>query len=222
VERMSADEINCAVKKAFEYDEYRYQQENGILITEPYRAEGLHKILYQCPHCMTESKMDSKGAELFCTACGKRWTLQEDGSLAANDGETEFTRVPDWYLWEREQVEKQIEDGTYSFEDEVEVYGFPRCWRFIPLGNGKLRHDPVEGFTVEGEYNGAPYRVHRTPAEMNSLHVEYDYCYIKPLDCLDISTEKDSVYCYPTKQNVITKLAFATEILHLRALRGKK
>ena len=29
--------------------------------------------------------------------------------------------------------------------------------------------------------------------------------------CFDISTEKDSFYCCPTKENVLTKLAFATE-----------
>ena len=52
---------------------------------------------------------------------------------------------------------------------------------------------------------------------MNSLHVEYDYCYIKPLDCFDSSTENDSFYCYPkNRENVITKLAFATEILYER------
>ena len=33
-------------------------------------------------------------------------------------------------------------------------------------------------------------------------------------DCFDISTEKDSFYCYPTKQNVVTKLSFATEELY--------
>lgn len=67
---------------------------------------------------------------------------------------------------------------------------------------------------VEGFYRGKPYRVHRTPESMNSLHVEYDYCYIKPFDCVDISTDTDSLYCYPTKENVITKLAFATEELY--------
>lgn len=72
VKAMSVDEINAAVKEAMQYDEYRYQKENGILITEPFRAEGLHKVLYQCPHCRTESKMASEGAELYCTACGKR------------------------------------------------------------------------------------------------------------------------------------------------------
>ena len=31
---------------------------------------------------------------------------------------------------------------------------------------------------------------------------------------MDISTESDSFYCYPVKQNVVTKLAFATEELY--------
>jgi hypothetical protein len=33
---------------------------------------------------------------------------------------------------------------------------------------------------------------------------------------VDISTENDSFYCFPTKQNVVTKLAFATEIIYQR------
>jgi len=51
--------------------------------------------------------------------------------------------------------------------------------------------------------------------------VEYDYCYIKPYDCVDISTENDSFYCYPAKPNVITKLGFATEELYLLAQEEK-
>ena len=46
---MSTDEVNAVLRKAFEYDDYRYQKENGIRITESFRAEGMHKILYQCP-----------------------------------------------------------------------------------------------------------------------------------------------------------------------------
>ena len=222
IKSMSVDEINEAVKNAFEYDDYRYQKENGILIKEPFRAEGLHKVLYQCPHCLTESKMDSRGSEIFCTACGKRWNWNEDGNLQALEGETEFSHIPDWFKWEREQVKKQIEKGEYSFSDEVDVYSLPRCWRFMPLGKATLTHSAENGFILEGCYNGEDYRIIRTPLENNSLHIEYDYCYIKPFDCVDISTENDSFYCYPTKQNVITKLAFATEIIYQKNLEKTK
>ncbi|MBR4086407.1 MAG: 1-acyl-sn-glycerol-3-phosphate acyltransferase [Clostridia bacterium] len=214
IETMSVDEINAALRDALSYDEYKYQKENGILITEPHRAEGLHKVLYQCPHCLKESGMASKGTELFCTECGKRWNLNEDGSLSALSGETEFAHIPDWFEWERLQVRKQIEEGTYSFEDEVEVYSLPRCWKFEKLGKATLTHTIDEGFILRGHYNGEDYCIQRTPAQTNSLHIEYDYCYIKPLDCVDISTERDSFYCYPTKTDVVTKLAFATEELY--------
>ena len=217
IERMSVEEINAFIKNEFTYDEYQYQKENGILITEPTRAEGLHKVLYQCPHCKTESKMNSQGAEIFCEECGKRWTLCEDGSLAANEGETEFSHVPDWFEWEREEVKRQIENGEYSFEDDVEIYSQPGCYSFPYLGKGTLTHNEKYGFVVRGHYNGEDFCIHRTPIQTNSLHVEYNFGKIKPMaDCIDVSTEEDSFYCYPTKKNVATKIAFATEIFYQR------
>lgn len=216
---MTPEEINQVLRKAFEYDDYRYQKEAGFLVTEKYRAEGLHKVLYQCPNCLTESKMSSKGTEIFCTECGKRWNLNEDGTLSALEGETEFSHVPDWFHWEREQVSAQIEAGEYSFADDVEVYSLPRCYRFIKLGNAKLTHDPENGFVLDGFYRGKEYHIQRKPIENNSLHVEYDYCYIKPFDCIELSTENDSFTCYPKQENVVTKLAFATEIIYQRSVR---
>ena len=135
---LSVEEINARLREAFVYDEYQYQREAGIRITEPFRAEGLHKILYQCPHCKKEHQMGSEGTELFCRACGKRWHQREDGTLTAKEGETEFSHVPDWFAWEREQVRAQIEAGEYAYSDEVDVYSMPRCYRFQPLGNARL------------------------------------------------------------------------------------
>ncbi len=215
---MSVEEINRTLRAALTYDDYRYQKANGIRITEPLRAEGLHKILYQCPHCTVQSKMASKGSELFCRSCGKRWQLGEDGSFSALDGKTEFSHIPDWFEWEREQVKCEIENGSYRYEDEVDVFSLPRCYRFEPLGSAKILHDVNEGFVLEGFCRGKPYRIQRKPLQINSLHVEYDFPHVKPFDCFDLSTESDSFYCYPAQENVLTKLAFATGIIHQKAL----
>ena len=221
VQKMSVDEINAAIRKALEYNEYTYQLENNIKITEPFRAEGLHKILYQCPHCK-EEEMDSKGTEIFCTKCGKRWNLNENGTLSALEGETEFEHIPDWFLWEKENVKKQVLDGTYKFEDEMEIYGYPRCYKFHKLGMAKVTHDIETGWTIKGHYRNQDYLINRKPLEMNSLHVEYDWIYVKPFDCFDVSTENDTFFCYPTKRNVLTKLAFATEEIYMRKLRQNR
>ena len=78
---------------------------------------------------------------------------------------------------------------------------------------------------ISGHYRGKDWQIQRLPAGMNSLHVEYDYCYLRPEDCIDISTENDSFYCYPTKKNAVTKLGFAVEAayqLHQAKIAEKK
>ena len=165
--------------------------------------------------------MASSGSELYCTACGKRWNWREDGYLEALEGETEFDHIPDWFQWQRTQVEKQIEEGTYRFEDEVEVWSLPRIYRYIPLGKAKLTHDPENGFRLEGHYRGERYFIQREPAQTNSLHVEYDFGPLKGFDYVDVSTENDSFYCRISKPNQLTKLAFATEELYLRSQQKK-
>ena len=220
IETMTAEEINEVLRRELQYDEYRYQKENGIRITEPYRAEGLHKVLYKCPHCGAE-QMDSKGSEIFCTACGKRWEWQEDGYLRALEGETEFDHIPDWFEWERSEVRAEIERGEYVFSDEVEVWSLPRVWRYIPLSKARVTHDAENGFVLEGTYRNQTYRIQRLPHETNSLHVEYDFGPLYQKDFLDISTENDSFYCAPSQKNVITKLAFATEEIYQRSLRER-
>ncbi len=217
IETMTVSQINETLRNALAYDEYRYQKDNGIRITEPFRAEGLHKVLYQCPHCGQEFHMHSEGAELFCDACGKRWLWQEDGYLKALEGETEFDHIPDWFHWQRQQVSQQIDRGEYGFCEEVEVFSLPRVWRYIPLGKARLTHDPKTGWTLEGHYRGEDYRINRQCAQTNSLHVEYDFGPLKSRDFVDISTENDSFYCRISTPGMITKLGFATEELYLRS-----
>ena len=90
----------------------------------------------------------------------------------------------------------------------------PRCWNFEDLGRARLVHTPEDGFILKGHYNGEDYVIHRQPLQINSLHVEYDFPHIRPEDCLDISTENDSFYCFPTKENVVTKLSLAVEEIY--------
>ena len=219
---LSVDEINDRIKKAFEYDEYQYQKDNHILIKEPYRAEGLHKILYQCPHCLKEGKMNSKGAEIFCEECGKVWTWQEDGYLKANEGETEFDHIPNWYKWQIKNVKEEVESGKYHFEDDVEVYTLPNTNKIHYLGKAKVSHDAINGYILQGHYRNEDYCMIRKPLAANSIQVEYDHVHIKPYDCFVINTEDDTYFIYPSKKNVITKLAIATEEIYKFNLTTKK
>ena len=107
--------------------------------------------------------MDSKGTTLFCKNCGSKWEWLENGDLLEEGKQSKFTHIPDWYNWERENVRKEVLEGKYSFEDDVEVYTLPRAKNAINIGMAKVRHTIEEGFVLEGHYKKKDYRIIRKP-----------------------------------------------------------
>ena len=213
----SYDEINARIVRAFQYDEYAWQKERGILVKYPRRAEGLDKVLYQCPSCQTEFKMASKGDELFCSACGDRWRYTQSGELEPLSGGPGYAHIPDWYEWERANVRAEVESGVYdSGELPVLVRSLPNAKGFIELGEGTLRHD-MTGFTVRGaDRDGDPFEMIKPVPSLYSCHIEYDYLG-RFGDCVDLNTLEDTWYIYPDPKRCafsVTKMALATEELY--------
>jgi hypothetical protein len=213
VETLDAKTIQQRVEEGFEYDDFAWQFENKIVQDAPDRAEGLHRVLYQCPHCQTEYRMNSQGSEIFCEACGKHWQLTEYGQLQAVEGDTEFPHPPDWYEWERANVRREIEAGTYALECEVLVDSLPNSDGFVQMGKGWLRHD-MDGIILRGEYLGEKFEVVKTVPSLYSIHIEYNYI-DKKMDCIDVSTLDDTYFVYPTTRDAsVTKVSLAVEELY--------
>ncbi len=166
--------------------------------------------------------MASEGTHLFCKACGKRWFYNEDGSLTAETSETEFSHIPDWYEWERENVRREVEAGTYdSGALPVTVRSLPNAKKFILLGEGTLRHD-MNGFHVSGvDPDGDPFSMEKSVPSLYSCHIEYEYLG-KFGDCVDLNTLEDTWYIYPHDCDfAVTKMALATEELYFADCRKK-
>lgn len=221
---LGVDELNARIRKAMWRDEYAFQQEHKIANPYPRRADGLHNILYQCPHCGKEFEMYSEGTRLWCGACKKVWEMSEYGSLTAVDGETEFSHIPDWTKWERENVRKEVRSGTYRFEGEVTVHTLPNAKRFYDQGTGKFVQT-AEGTRLQCTAYGEKKDLFWSGTELESVHIEYDYPFRKDKykknifgDCVDISTKDDSYWVHPLDcRDQLTKISFATEEIYLLA-----
>ena len=216
---LAVDEINQRIADNFQYNDFAWQKEKQLKIDHPERAKGLHALLYKCPNCKEEHQTDSEGTKLWCNCCKKTWEMDEYGELHALEGETEFPHIPDWSDWERECVRKEIEDGTYYFEDDVRVETLPGSRKFYKQGMGKLIQTPEET-RVECSCYGEPYVLTRSAMSLESMHIEYDY--LGRGDCVDISIPDDSFWCYLTKRDAITKISFATEEMHKLAMEKKE
>ncbi len=217
---MSVEEINKKLVEAFQYDDYRWQKERGLRTKYKKRAEGLQKVLYQCPACKTEFRMETEGTKLRCKACGKTWVLNELNELTAEDGKTEFSHIPDWYEWERSNVRAEVEAGTYtSGELDVHVDSLPNAKGYVRLGNGKMVHDE-KGFRVWGtDDQGMAFSMEIPAATQYSVHIEYEYLG-KYGDCVDLNTLQDTWYVYPHGNDfAVTKMALATEEVYQKIRR---
>ena len=203
-------ELNAVLKAQFTFDGFRYQQAQGIRITEPFRADGLNRVLYKCPVCGAEGRMEGKGVFLTCHGCGKVWTLEETGVLTAADGNPVFDHVPAWYAWEREEVKREIQAGTYRLDLPVTIRMLVDTKSLYTVGTGRLVHDGT-GFTLTGCDGKLAY--HQTPAASYSLYADYFWYELGDMIC--IGDGNTLYYCFPeTKGDVVAKARLAAEELY--------
>ncbi len=211
-------ELDARIQEKMQRDDYAYQRGHGIRLTSPHRADGLHHILYKCPHCGREFMMHSEGTRLWCDACGKAWQMSELSELSAEKGETEFSHIPDWTKWERACVREEVRAGTYRFEADVTVHTLPNAKRFYDQGFGRLTQT-VEGTVLDCTAYGTKKHLEWSGNELESVHIEYDYPFRKDKykhnifgDCIDISTPDDSYWLHPVGlRDQLTKFSYATE-----------
>ena len=205
----SVAELDQVLDDAFTFDNFAWQKENNVRIDAPFRADGLNRILYKCAHCGAED-MVGEGVTLTCRRCGKVWELDEYGSLAAREGETEFAHIPDWYNWEREQVRQSILDGSYRLEADVDIGVMVDFKAIYMVGEGHLTHDE-NGFTLTG--CGGELSYTQSPKASYGLYSDYFWYEIGDVIC--IGDRKCLYYCFPKGGgNVVAKTRLAAEELY--------
>ncbi len=205
----SVEEIDKIIKNSFSFDNFKAQYDSKTAITEPFRADGLHRILYKCACCGTEGQMMGKGISLICKSCGKSYTMDIYGRLEADSGKTEFPHIPDWYSWQRECVKKELINGDYSLETDVNI-GIMRDYKAIYMvGDGKLIHNS-NGFVLTGCNGQLNYQ--HAPTKSYGLYADYFWYEIGDVIC--IGNKEQLYYCFPKEKAIVAKARLAAEELY--------
>ena len=208
LKQLSVAELDAKLEEAFSFDNFRWQQENNVVIDEPFRADGLNRILYKCPHCGTEGNMEGKGINLTCHQCGAKYELTETGFLKAE--KAAFNHVPDWYNWQRQEVRKELETGTYRLEVDVDIAMLVNYSALYMVGEGKLTHT-TEGFHLTGCDGQLDY----TQGPVASHCLNADYFWYEIGDMISIGNQDVLYYCFPKNcGDVVAKTRLATEELY--------
>ncbi len=209
IENKSVKEIDDMLFDAFSFDNFQKQFDTKTVINTKERAEGLERILYQCPHCKAEGFMESENESVFCKKCGKIYELDKFGRLYSKNGETEFSHIPHWYDWQREQVKEQIQKGEYRLETDVKI-GIIKDYKALYfVGDGKLTHDE-NGFHLTGCDGKIDY--FQPSVASHSLNADFYWYTIG--DIIGIGNRELLYYCFPKEKISVAKTRIATEEIY--------
>ncbi|MBR4099377.1 MAG: 1-acyl-sn-glycerol-3-phosphate acyltransferase [Clostridia bacterium] len=210
IKEKTFEEINNILKSQFSFDNFRWQQQNGIKITEKFRADCLNRVLYKCPNCLAEGKTKGEGTTLTCKNCGKTYELTQDGFMKAESGETEFPHIPDWYAWQRDCVRDEIIKDKYKIEREVDIYMMIDTKCIYKVGDGVLTHTK-NGFTLKG----CDGKLNYTHSPELSYSLYSDFYWYEIGDVISIGTSKVLYYCIPkSKEDIVAKARIGAEEIY--------
>ena len=210
LKEMSVAEIDAKLDQVFSFDNFRWQQESCVSIDEPFRADGLNKILFRCPHCNTEGQTEGKGIHWTCHNCGKQYELTKYGAIRALDGESAFTHIPDWYSWQRQQIRQELTDGTYRLQTKVDIGMMVDYKAIYMVGSGELTHDNG-GFTL----TGCDGKLNYSQGPLANYGLYADYFWYEIGDVICIGNNDVLYYCFPKNSgDVVAKTRMAAEELY--------
>ncbi len=203
-------ELNAVLREHFTFDNWKWQQENGVKVREPFRADGLHRVLYKCPCCSTEGKMTGEGTTLTCRECGAVYELTESGEMRSPGNTEVIPHIPDWYAWERKCVREELENGTYRMTLPVTIRVMVNTDAVYEVGDGTLEHTK-DGFRLTGCGGKIDYR--QSPKASYSLYADYFWYEIG--DMISIGTPKIQYYCFPADPGAnVAKARLAAEEMY--------
>lgn len=202
-------QIDEMLDKEFTLDYFKWQQDNNIEIDEPFRADGLNRILYKCPHCLKEGMTEGKGINLTCHGCRASYELDALGRLKGINVEPKFTHIPDWFKWEREQIKEEISKGTYALDVPCDIAVLKDSKALYMIGTGRLHHDN-NGFILDG----CDGKLHYEQAPSASYSVNSDYFWYEIGDIVSIGTNDCLYFCFPKEGDIVAKTRLAAEELY--------
>lgn len=151
VERYSADVLEGIVASFLAKDEIREAQREGREFSGHGVAEGVERLLWQCPVCGKHEDQEGRGTpirgagdEIRCVRCGSRWRLDANLRIRALNAPesihlSPIADVKDWCDWQRDGLEGLVSGGP-ACKDSA-----PQAFRAGHVSLSRWRSGALEG-----------------------------------------------------------------------------
>lgn len=145
------------IKRIIRYDEYKdmpveelteiikenlkvFDSESGELYKSDKRAEYLERMFFVCPKCGKLHTLESNGNYIRCKSCGLEVEYTEDLKLRSDDKDFKYTRLVEWYDYQKEVIKKlEITDDVIFTDKDVELASVNPYEPFKVVATGEMK-----------------------------------------------------------------------------------
>ncbi|HHT66650.1 MAG TPA: hypothetical protein GX010_00205 [Erysipelotrichaceae bacterium] len=216
LEKMSPEEIDNKINEAFRHDDYKWNKIARIR----YNSKGkimtnMQDMLYKCPRCLEELKIEASGRTLKCLNCGNGATMDDYYDFHPFDDSCKIFDTPtDWLDWERVQVIREIRNNSnFVIKEEVKIGELPKYKLIkdnnktsVPCGHGVISFDH-QGIHFDGIKNGEPWHFDLSYSVIYSPIIQNDLTQF----ALSVNEE---IYDFFPKRRVVGKIILVVEEMH--------
>ena len=107
MKELSAEELFEVIKSELKVDDTL----SGIRFKSRRKAEYIERALYICPACGAVSSFHSQKNAFRCEKCNLKAEYTEDLHIAPPVGEQKFSRIFEWYEYERREIVRRVLNG---------------------------------------------------------------------------------------------------------------
>lgn len=159
VATLSPEVIHERMQAAITHDDMAAMA--GIRYRSRHMAEGLDGILYRCPACHENFRMQTKGRLIFCT-CGMTAELDETYRLHGAPFET----IAGWYDWQTSELSTDTPLTTHARIGTPDARG-----NMDPNAGEADVYMDKDVFTVDGTLHGQPFSFTRRTESIGAFPV---------------------------------------------------
>ena len=140
IAQKSNEELLAEMSRKLHYDDFKWARENNVEFKAKNRTKGLNNLLYICPKCKSQFKMETADNEIKCSECGFGAFVDNSFQLVSL-GEDDV--LPDdivqWFNMQDDIIKSEVKADDFEIREKCSVKNFSkRGFRLVDKYKGEL------------------------------------------------------------------------------------
>ena len=140
LEQKSNDELLDEMTQKLYYNDFEWARENNIEFKAENRTFGLNNLLYICPKCKSQYKMEEADNKIWCSECGFGAFVDTRFQLNKLRDDDELpTDISQWFNIQDNIIKNEIAAPDFEIREKCVVKNFSKYGaRLIPRYDGEM------------------------------------------------------------------------------------